>query len=116
MTELVRLSGIRKNFAGVQALKGVDFDLRAGEVHALVGENGAGKSTLMRVLAGEIAPTSGTVSLNGEPVQLSGPRDATGRGAAVSGDQLTRLRSTVKLPAFAAPSRARSPVAGFVQR
>jgi len=88
MTELVRLSGIRKNFAGVQALKGVDFDLRAGEVHALVGENGAGKSTLMRVLAGEIAPTSGTVSLNGEPVQLSGPRDATGRGISVIHQEL----------------------------
>ncbi|MGB3874855.1 MAG: sugar ABC transporter ATP-binding protein [Shinella zoogloeoides] len=88
MTELVRLSGIRKNFAGVQALKGVDFDLRAGEVHALVGENGAGKSTLMRVLAGEIAPTSGTVSLNGEAVQLSGPRDATGRGISVIHQEL----------------------------
>ena len=88
MTELVRLSGIRKNFAGVQALKGVDFDLKAGEVHALVGENGAGKSTLMRVLAGEIAPTSGTVSLNGEPVQLSGPRDATGRGISVIHQEL----------------------------
>ena len=88
MTELVRLSGIRKNFAGVQALKGVDFDLKAGEVHALVGENGAGKSTLMRVLAGEIAPTSGTVSLNGEAVQLSGPRDATGRGISVIHQEL----------------------------
>lgn len=59
MTVLVSLSGISKNFSGVQALKGVDFDLRAGEVHALVGENGAGKSTLMRVLAGEMKPTSG---------------------------------------------------------
>ena len=88
MTELVRLSAIRKNFAGVQALKGVDFDLAAGEVHALVGENGAGKSTLMRVLAGEIAPTSGTVSLNGAPVQLSGPRDATGRGISVIHQEL----------------------------
>ena len=88
MTELVRLSGIRKNFAGVQALKGVDFDLKAGEVHALVGENGAGKSTLMRLLAGEIAPTSGTVSLNGEAVLLSGPRDATGRGISVIHQEL----------------------------
>jgi ribose transport system ATP-binding protein len=88
MTELVRLSAIRKNFAGVQALKGVDFDLKAGEVHALVGENGAGKSTLMRVLAGEIVPSSGTVSLNGEPVQFSGPRDATGSGISVIHQEL----------------------------
>ncbi|MDX0619117.1 ATP-binding cassette domain-containing protein [Sinorhizobium medicae] len=88
MTELVSLSGIRKNYAGVQALKGVDFDLKAGEVHALIGENGAGKSTLMRVLGGETAPTSGTVRLYGRTVQFSGPRDATRRGISLIHQEL----------------------------
>ncbi|MDX3974694.1 sugar ABC transporter ATP-binding protein [Shinella sp.] len=88
MIELVSLSGIRKNYAGVQALKGVDFDLKAGEVHALVGENGAGKSTLMRVLGGETAPTSGRIRLYGDAVQLSGPRDATSRGVSVIHQEL----------------------------
>lgn len=88
MTVLVSLSGISKNFSGVQALKGVDFDLRAGEVHALVGENGAGKSTLMRVLAGEMKPTSGTVSIHGETMQHSGPRGAAGRGISVIHQEL----------------------------
>ncbi len=54
MAELARLEAITKSFGGVRALRGVDFDVQTGEVHALVGENGAGKSTLMRVLGGEI--------------------------------------------------------------
>lgn len=62
---LVRMSGITKNYAGVAALKGVDFDLRAGEVHCLIGENGAGKSTLTRILTGAEQPTQGTIEVAG---------------------------------------------------
>ncbi len=76
------MRGIEKRFGGVLALRGVDFDLRAGEVHALLGENGAGKSTLMNVLSGVIPPDHGEISLDGKPVQFAGPRDAQAGGIA----------------------------------
>lgn len=83
MGDLVRLTGIHKYFGGVKALQGVDFDLRAGEVHALVGENGAGKSTSMRVLGGEHVPTHGTVAIDGHDIRFSSPQEAIDRGIVV---------------------------------
>lgn len=83
MTELVRLQGIRKSFGGVHALRGVDFSLKAGEVHALLGENGAGKSTLMRVLGGEHQPDGGEIVMDGAPVELRSPTDAMKKGVVV---------------------------------
>ena len=83
MSEIVKLTGIHKSFGGVHALRGVDFDLRPGEVHALLGENGAGKSTLMRVLGGEYRPTGGEIVLDGTPTELSSPHDAKTRGITV---------------------------------
>lgn len=83
MAEIVKLTGIHKYFGGVKALIGVDFDLHAGEVHALVGENGAGKSTLMRVLGGDHIPTKGTIEIDGEDVRLANPNAAIEKGIVV---------------------------------
>lgn len=88
MSDLVKLTGIVKSFGGVRALKGVDFTVRPGEVHALLGENGAGKSTLMRVLGGEMRPEAGTVEIAGEHVDFRDPRDARARGIAVIHQEL----------------------------
>ena len=88
MAELARLTAITKSFGGVRALRGVDFDLLAGEVHALVGENGAGKSTLMRVLGGEMAPSAGEVRIDGKPVEFHGPREARAHGIAIIHQEL----------------------------
>src|SRR5438552_15409193 len=78
----LELRGITRRFPGVLALKGVSFDVRAGEVHALLGENGAGKSTLIRIISGGHAPDRGEVRIGGEVVRLSSPRDARRRGIA----------------------------------
>jgi ABC-type sugar transport system ATPase subunit len=78
------MRGIHKRFPGVHALKGVDFDLNYGEVHALVGENGAGKSTLMLILAGVYPPDSGTIMYNGQAnVSISSERKAQEMGIAI---------------------------------
>lgn len=74
---------VRKAFGAVQALKGVSFDLRAGEVHALVGENGAGKSTLIKILTGAVAPDAGEILLNGEPILDNTPAKARALGISV---------------------------------
>lgn len=79
---ILKMTGISKNFAGVQALREVDFDLRPGEVHALLGENGAGKSTLIKVITGVHQPNSGAIYLNDAPVRLANPREAQRYGIA----------------------------------
>lgn len=73
---ILRMKNISKAFPGVQALKDVNFDLKKGEVHAIVGENGAGKSTLMKVLGGLYLAEEGEIEINGAPVKIANPRDA----------------------------------------
>lgn len=80
---LLQLSGIDKRFPGVHALKTVSFDVRAGEIHALVGENGAGKSTLMRVLSGLHQPDAWQMEIDGRPVVLRAPADGFALGLAM---------------------------------
>jgi len=80
MADLVQLKGVGKSFLGTVALSDVDFDLRAGEVHALMGENGAGKSTLIKTITGVYKPDSGTICLEGSPIQPHSPADAVRLG------------------------------------
>ncbi len=75
-TTLVQIRGIWKRFPGVVANRGVNLDLRAGEVHALLGENGAGKLTLMHILSGMYRPDAGSILLAGQPMAFRSPAQA----------------------------------------
>lgn len=88
---LLEMRGIGKRFPGVVALDGVDLDVRAGEVHALVGENGAGKSTLIKILTGALAFDCGAISLDGREVHFADPRAAQQSGIAAIHQELTRI-------------------------
>ena len=79
----LEMRGISKAYPGVQALDDVSFDVRAGEVHALVGENGAGKSTFVKILAGAVRADSGELRIQGKPVTIVSPRQAEALGIAV---------------------------------
>ena len=82
-SELLVVEGLTKAFAGVHALTDVSFDLRAGEVHALLGENGAGKSTLVKAVSGVVRPDRGRVFLRGEPFAPGDPDESSRRGVGV---------------------------------
>ncbi|MEH1102800.1 sugar ABC transporter ATP-binding protein [Micromonospora sp. CPCC 205561] len=85
---VVAMTGVAKRFGGVQALRGVDLALRAGEVHALLGENGAGKSTLINILSGVVTDYEGRVSVRGEVVRFAHPAAAQAAGIATIHQEL----------------------------
>ncbi len=88
---LVQMQGIDKTFPGVHALKGCDFDLKRGEVHALVGENGAGKSTLMKILSGIYDMDAGQILLKGQPVSIPNPHAAQKMGISMVHQELNLM-------------------------
>jgi rhamnose transport system ATP-binding protein len=79
---VLRLSGVEKRYGGVHALRGVDLDLQAGEVHAIVGENGAGKSTLIKIIAGAESADRGSIEIDGQPLATGSTTSALGAGIA----------------------------------
>jgi inositol transport system ATP-binding protein len=88
---LLEVAGVRKEFPGVVALDDVSFRLKAGTVHALMGENGAGKSTLMKIIAGIYQPDSGTLRLRGSDIRLASPLDALQNGIAMIHQELNLM-------------------------
>lgn len=88
---LLEMRGITKSFPGVRALQEVSLDVRAGEVHALVGENGAGKSTLMRILGGVYQRDAGEILLHGRPVEIRSPLEARTHGISIIHQELNQV-------------------------
>ena len=89
MEKVLELKNIHKSFPGVLALQGVDFTLREGEIHALMGENGAGKSTLIKVITGVYTKDEGTISLGGKEVSIKSPQDAQKAGISTVYQEIT---------------------------
>lgn len=87
-SKILEMKNITKTFPGVKALDKVDFSLKKGEVHALVGENGAGKSTLMKVLNGIYKRDSGEILLKGESVEFKNTKEAQNAGLAIIHQEL----------------------------
>jgi ABC-type sugar transport system ATPase subunit len=106
--------GITKSFPGVLALDHVDFTLKEGEVHALVGENGAGKSTLMQILSGVYSMNSGEIFLNGVPVEIRNPVDAQKLGIGIVFQELS-LIPELSVAENMYPNRQPA-VAGFIRK
>jgi simple sugar transport system ATP-binding protein len=83
MMNILEMRKITKAYRGVPAVRDVDFDLRKGEIHALLGENGAGKSTLTKLIAGAVEPSSGTIHYKGEEISFKSPFEALNKGIAM---------------------------------
>lgn len=87
----IELDGVGKSYGDIRVLKSITMTLRAGEVHAVVGENGAGKSTLMKIISGAARPTTGALRVDGEDVSFSSPHDARQRGISLVSQELSLL-------------------------
>ena len=115
---IMRVTALSKKFGPFTALNGIDFEVHAGEVHALLGDNGAGKSTLIKILSGVHKPTSGKIMIEGKEVEFNSPRDASQAGIgtvyqdlALSSVEATRSSTSAQCgnaagPAPYCPSRA----------
>jgi ribose transport system ATP-binding protein len=90
-TPIIELRGVSKRYGGAVALENVDFDLRSGEIHGLIGENGAGKSTMMKLLSGVYDDYSGELLLDGEPIHFASPADAQARGIGMVYQELSNF-------------------------
>ena len=124
----VEMRGITKAWPGVVANDHVDLSVRAGEIHALVGENGAGKSTLMNILYGLVHSDSGEIVINGKPARISGPRDAIALGIGMVhqhfmlipvftvGENIMLGREPVAGPGFYDYGRARKEIEGLTRK
>lgn len=105
---MIRAAAVHKRYGGVRALRGVDFELAGGEIHALVGENGSGKSTLLRILSGQLPPDSGAVLLGGKSVRFGDAAEAMEAGIATVTQETTLVRSlSVAENIFLGPRKAR---------
>ncbi len=114
MTPLLTASSITKQFPGTLALDSVQLDLEVGEIHAVIGENGAGKSTLMKILAGVIAPDSGEIYLNGQPISPQTPGEALALGIATVHQELS-LIPTLSVAENIFPGRLPTNIFGMVR-
>lgn len=88
MTKGILCKGLSKAYGGITVVRNINLNLRPGEIRAVVGENGAGKSTLMKMISGIITPTEGVIEIDGKPVRLNSPRDASDVGIAIVHQEL----------------------------
>jgi len=111
MTKVLEVRGLTKEFPGVQALQGVDFDVEEGEVHCLLGPNGSGKSTLIKCVSGAYEPTGGEILFRGEPLPLGQPAATLKRGVATIYQELDLVEDlTVAESIFLAHEPRRGPL------
>lgn len=116
-TPLLQLQGVEKRFGGVTALRGVDLEVHAGEVVALVGDNGAGKSTLIKTISGALRADAGEFFIDGELVSFATPHAAAARGIATVYQDLALCENLdVVSNLFLGAERAQRPVAGLLRR